>query len=88
MRRTTDKAREDWWRSHCEELELLDKKGRTDIMYAQIKTITEVKNAQSKICSIKNKEGKLLTEAEEIRGRWKQYIEEFYDNPIHTAGAK
>ena len=47
LRRTTDKAREDWWRSQCEELELLDKKGRTDIMYAQIKKITEVKKAQS-----------------------------------------
>ena len=44
-------------------------------MYAQIKKITGEKKAQSKICSIKNKEGKLLTEAEEIRGRWKQYIE-------------
>ena len=75
LRRTTDKAREVWWGSQCEELELLNKKGRTDIMYAQIKKITGEKKAQSKICSIKNKEGKLLTEAEEIRGRWKQYIE-------------
>ena len=48
-------------------------------MYAQIKKITEVKEAQSKISSIKSKEGKLLTEAEEIRVRWKQYIEELYD---------
>ena len=47
LRRTTDKAREDWWRSQCEELELLDKKGRTDIMYAQIKKITEVRKAPS-----------------------------------------
>ena len=45
LRRTTDKAREDWWRSQCEELELLDKKGRTDIIYAQIKKITEVKTS-------------------------------------------
>ena len=78
LRRTTDKAREVLWSSQCEELELLDKKGRTDIIYAQIKKITEEKKAKSKICSIKN-EGKLLTEAEEIRGRWKQYIEELYD---------
>ena len=79
LRRTTDKAREDWWRSQCEELELLDQKVRTDIMYVQIKKITEIKKAQSKISSIKSKEGKLLTEAEEIRGGWKQYIEKLYD---------
>ena len=30
LRREIDKAREDWWRVQCEELEEMDKRGRSD----------------------------------------------------------
>ena len=37
LRRKTDKARDDWWREECDELEELDKIGRTDLMYPKVK---------------------------------------------------
>jgi len=31
LRRATDKAREEWWEEQCQELENMDKKGRSII---------------------------------------------------------
>jgi len=33
LRKTTDEAKENWWKELCDELEELEKKGRTDQMY-------------------------------------------------------
>ena len=38
LRRETDGAREDWWKSECNELEELDRGGRSDLMYKKVKT--------------------------------------------------
>ena len=40
LRRETNKARESWWMSECEELEEMDRRGRSDLMYAKVKEIT------------------------------------------------
>ena len=32
LRRETDKARENWWKEECDNLEEMDKKGRSDLM--------------------------------------------------------
>jgi len=32
LRRTTDKAKENWWKEQCEEIELLEKKGRNELL--------------------------------------------------------
>ena len=45
LRRETDKAREDWWNNECDELEELDKLGRSDLMYSKVKQITRTENA-------------------------------------------
>jgi len=37
LRRTTDKAKENWWKEQCEELEELEKKGRNELMYQTVK---------------------------------------------------
>jgi hypothetical protein len=36
LRRATDKAREDWWEEQCQELENMEKKGRSDLMYSKV----------------------------------------------------
>ena len=36
LRRETDGAREDWWKSECNELEELDKGDRSDLMYKKV----------------------------------------------------
>src|SRR5271170_5841313 len=80
--RETEKAREDWWREECRELEDLDKRGRSDLMYKKIKEITRTGRSTSNIDvggEVKDKKGLMLTDPEEVRGRWREYVEELYD---------
>ncbi|CAF1140811.1 unnamed protein product [Didymodactylos carnosus] len=79
LRRITDKANEDWWKRECNELELLNKQGKADLVYSMVKKLTGSKKAQSNIHTIKNKDGTLLTDPKLVRQRWKEYIEELYD---------
>ena len=79
LRRVTDKAREDWWDSECKELEEAEKKGRSDLVYAKVKQLTWKNTCTSKNCSIKGQQGQLLTELDDIRQRWKEYVEQLYD---------
>src|SRR6218665_1769165 len=81
LRRETDKAREDWWREQCQELEEMDKRGRSDLMYARVKEVTVNKRRNCKSNAIKDKDGTLLTEPEEIQRRWQEYMETLYDKP-------
>jgi len=37
LRRTTDKAKENWWKEQCKELEELEKKGRNELLYQKVK---------------------------------------------------
>jgi len=43
LRRTTDKDKENWWKEQCEELEELEKKETTDLMYQKVKSLTHKK---------------------------------------------
>ena len=79
LRRETDKARESWWMSECEELEEMDRRGRSDLMYAKVKEITRTtKTGARQSVTIKDASGILLTEEEDVKNRWKEYIEELY----------
>ena len=48
-------------------------------MYAKVKKLSAKKNVSSKSATIKDDAGKLLTDPEEVRKRWKEYIETLYD---------
>ena len=50
-------------------------------MYAKVKKLSAEKNVSSKSTTIKDDTGKLLTDPEEVRKRWKEYIEMLYDKP-------
>jgi len=79
LRRETDRAKEEWWKKECEELEELNRRGRSDLVYGKIGQLTKKNNSSSRNSSIKDSTGKLLTEPEEVRQRWKEYIEVLYD---------
>ena len=36
LRRETDKAREGWWKEKCVDLEELDRRGRSDLLYNKV----------------------------------------------------
>ena len=79
LRRETDQARERWWENECNELEELDRRARPDLVYAKVGQLTRKKTTNCTSEAIKDETGKLLTEPEEIRNRWKEYIETLYD---------
>src|ERR1051325_11305395 len=49
-------------------------------MYAKVKELTQkTKKTSSRRTSVKHSNEKLLTEPDEVRNRWKEYIELLYD---------
>ena len=59
-------------------MESLERQGRSDLTYAKVNELTKTKISTSKSSSLKDKNGNLLTKPEEIKLRWKEYIEELY----------
>ena len=47
-------------------------------MYRRVAELTKQKKKKHKT-QVKDRHGKLLTEEEEVKYRWKEYIEELYD---------
>src|SRR6476661_2045307 len=71
LRRETDQARERWWENECNEVKELDRRARPDLVYAKVVQLTRKKTTNCTSEAIKDETGKLLTEPEEIRNRWK-----------------
>ena len=73
-------AKEQWLRGKCEEVELLEKQHKSKEMHKKVKELT-IKNKHKKSGGcIKDKNGKLLFDQEEIAARWVEYITELYDD--------
>lgn len=79
LRRETDQAREKWWAEECSELEEMDRRGRSDLVYGKVKQLTKKYETNCKSTTIKSETGELLTQPTDIRNRWKEYIETLYD---------
>ena len=72
--------KKDFLSDHCKEIEEMKKMGK--IIYF-FKKITDTKGTfHAKIDSIKDRNGMVLPEAEEIK-RWQEYTEEFYKKDLH-----
>lgn len=78
LRRETDRARERWLTKQCEEIENLDQSGRMDIMYKKVQQLTSNKGNYNNTQVLEDKHGRMLTEAEPIKARWIEYIEDLY----------
>ena len=65
---------------HCKEIEENNRMGKTRDLF---KKIRDTKGTfQSKMGSIKDRNGMDLTEAEDIKKRWQEYTEELYKKKI------
>ena len=62
------------------EIEENNRMGKTRDFYSKIGDTKGTFHA--KVCSIKNRNGKELTEAEEIKKRWQEYTEELYKTDL------
>src|SRR5678815_1345232 len=84
-RRTTEEAREKWWDEKCQELEDLQQQGRYDKVYEKVKKISRKPGKRGGI-EVSDKQGRLLNETNEVKNRWKEYVEELYrseDGELH-----
>ena len=55
--------------------------GKTRVLFEKIRDTKRTLHA--KMCSIKDRNGMDLTEAEEIKKRWQEYTEELYKKDLH-----
>ena len=65
----------------CKEIEENNKIGKTRDLFKKIRDIKGTCHA--KMGSIKDKNGRDLTEAEDIKKRWQEYTEELYKKDLH-----
>ena len=79
LRRETERAKEKWWENECKELEELDGRGRSDLVYAKVNKLSAKNKSSARGTAIRDDKGELLTDPEEVRKRWKEYIEVLYD---------
>ena len=80
LRRETDRAKDQWWNSKCDDLAKYDKIGRSDMLYKEVSKLTKTdKKAGTKSIAINSKDGELKTEINDVKLRWKEYVEELYD---------
>ena len=65
----------------CKEIEENNRMGKIGYLFNNI--IDTKGTFHAKIGTIKDRNGKDLTEAEEIKKRWKEYTEELYKKDLH-----
>jgi len=85
IRRKCRTAKENWANEKCRNIEELSKKHQTKTMFKVIKEMT-AKRSSASSC-IRNKDGDILFEADKILERWKEYVEDLFNdsrpaNPI------
>ena len=80
LRRETDKAKDKWLDEQCKEIEQLDKRGRSDLMYKKAKEVgKKYKRSKGRNAGLLDANGNVLNDQEEIKRRWKEYFETLYD---------
>ena len=65
----------------CEEIEEKNRMGKTRDLFKKIKDMKGTFHA--KMGSIKDTNGMDITEAEDIKKRWQEYMEELYQKDLH-----
>ena len=65
----------------CKEIEENNRIGKTRDIFKKIRDTKGTFHA--KMCSIKDRNGMDLTEAEDIKKRWQEYTEELYKKDLH-----
>ena len=68
-------------RDQCKEIEENNRMGKTRDLFKKIRNTKGT--FQSKMGSIKDRNGMDLTEAEDIKKRWEEYTEELYKKDLH-----
>ena len=81
FRRTARRVKKTFLREQCKETEENNRMGKTRNLFKQIGDTKGIFHV--KMGTIKNKNSKDLTEAEEIKKRYQEYTEELYKNALN-----
>ena len=65
----------------CKAIEENNRMGKTRYLFMKNRDTREI--FHTKMCSIKDRNGTDLTEAEDIKKRWQEYTEELYKKYLH-----
>ena len=68
-------AKDKYYEDKCKEIEILDK-AHSKLLYKKIKDLRPKGNRA--VQTVKNKQGKILVEKDEIMERWAEYVEDLY----------
>ena len=82
FQRTSRRDKKAFLSDQCKEIEENNRMGKIRDLLKKIRDTKETFHA--KTCSIKNRNGRDLTEAEDIKNMWQEYTEELYKKFITT----
>ena len=81
FQRIARRDKKDFLSDQCKEIEENNRMGKTRDLFKKIRDTK--RNFHEKISTIKDRNGRGLTEAEDIKKRWQQYKEELYKKDLH-----
>ena len=82
FQRIVSRDKKAFLRDQCKEIEEKNRMGKTRDLF---KKIRDTKGTfHTKMCTIKDRNGMDLTEAEDIKKRWQEYTEELYKKLLMT----
>ena len=76
FQRIAKRAKKAFLKDHCKEIEENNRMGKTRDLFKKIRDTKGTFHA--KMGTIKDRNGRVLTEAEDIKKRWQEYTEELY----------
>ena len=81
MQSSEIREKKDFLRDQCKEIEESNRMGKTRDLLKKIRDAKGIFHV--KMCSIKDRNGMDLTEAEDIKNRWQGYTEELYKKDLN-----
>ena len=82
FQRLTRRDKKAFLSNQCKEIEENNRMGKTRDLFKKIRDTKGIFHA--KMGSIKDRNGRDLTEAEDIKKRWQEYTEELYKKDLHN----
>ena len=77
IKRKTKGCKDQWIQNLCRDVENTHQATKSKEVYATMKTITKTPTIRRE--TIKSKDGRVLTDQNEVKGRWKENCEELYN---------
>ena len=81
FQRTARREKKAFLRDQCKNIEESNRMGKTRDLFKKIRDTKGTFHAN--MGSIKDRNGRDLTEAEDIKKRWQEYMEEVYKKDLH-----